>query len=145
MVMINDNWPGRSYKAKTKSYFYAPPPLTLEHHLMPLPVEENTNPDLTAPINSWAYADEHLLEVADQVVNRRDEQYGQCHDHHSTTAALWSVFLGFTVTPDQVSTLFILDKIVRSRTEDKPDHWVDIAGYAAVHAKVQAEEERNNG
>ena len=144
--MINDNWPGRSYK-KAKADDFIPPPVLLEdnHRIMPPPIEEDTNPDLTDPINSWAYADEHLLEVADQVVNRRDEQYGQCHDHHSGTAALWSVFLGFTVTPAQVSTLFILDKIIRSRKEDKPDHWVDIAGYAAVHAKVQAEEERNNG
>lgn len=143
---MTDNWPGRSYKAKPKADYYIPPPALEENHLiMPLHIEEDTNPDLTAPINSWAFAEDHLLEVADQVVNRRDEQYGLCHDHHATTAALWSVFLGFTVTPDQVSTLFILDKIVRSRTEDKPDHWVDIAGYAAVHAKVQAEVERRDG
>lgn len=110
---------------------------------MPLPIEDN--PELTAPIKTWEEADQGLLKAADAVVNLRDDQYGQCHDHHSATAALWTVFLGFTVTPAQVSTLFILDKIVRSRKEDKPDHWVDIAGYAAVHAKVQAEEERNNG
>lgn len=124
-LKISDNWPGRAYHAK------------------PDPAETLVDDDdLTDPVGSWQEADTGLLKAADAVVNRRDEQYGECLDHHAATAALWSVYLGFTVTPGQVSALFILDKLVRSRKEDKPDHWLDVAGYAAVHAKVQAAMER---
>ena len=126
--MVNDNWPGRSYKKKET--------------IAVLPIE---NAEMTAPITSWQDADTGLLTTANEVVNKRDEQYGQCYDHHADTAAMWSVYLGHTVLPEQVSVMFILDKVVRSKTEDKPDHWVDAAGYSAVHAKVQAEAECQNG
>ena len=97
--------------------------------------------DLTAPIKEWGDAKKRLLETAAAVVAKRDGQYGDAYQHHSQTAALWSSYLGFRIDPGQVSVLFILDKIVRSKTEDKPDHWLDVCGYAQVHANVQAKTE----
>lgn len=97
--------------------------------------------DLTAPIKQWGDAKKRLLETAAAVVAKRDQQYGDAYQHHAQTAALWSSYLGFPIDPGQVSVLFILDKIVRSKTEDKPDHWLDVCGYAQVHANVQAKTE----
>lgn len=99
--------------------------------------------ELTDPLQSWEMAadDALLLEVARAVYKKRDEQYGQSYQHHSDTARMWSVYLGFHVNPEQVSAMFILDKIVRSKTEDKPDHWIDVAGYAQVHTSVQAKKQ----
>lgn len=155
-----DNWPGRSYgttpkyvnitdKIDANGYQVsdeAAAQAIRDHLANPLGRNNNLEEDeMTAPLSTWGDAEQDLLTTADSVVNRRDEQYGACHDHHAATAAMWSVYLGHTVLPEQVSAMFILDKIVRSRTEDKPDHWVDVAGYSAVHAKVQAEAERQNG
>ena len=145
--MVSDNWPGRSYGMKTV-HIDQNIDLTnryVEEQQMPMPIEAIENIEMTAPIRSWEEADNNLLKAADAVVNRRDEQYGLCYDHHAATAAMWSVYLGCTILPEQVSAMFVLDKIVRSKEEDKPDHWVDVAGYAQVHAKVQAEAERQNG
>jgi len=126
-----NNWPGRSYHLAQS---------TTPESTMPLLIEDN--PELTAPLSDWTEADRNLLKTADAVVSLRDDQYGECWDHHMLTANLWSAYLGCPISPEQVSVLFILDKIVRSKTQDKPDHWVDVAGYAAVHAKVQAAAER---
>ena len=91
------------------------------------------------PIQTWDDAAENLLAVANETVNVRGKSYGSPIDHHSDTAAMWSTYLGVEITPDQVSIMFILDKIVRSKKTTKPDNMVDIAGYAQVHAKVQAD------
>ena len=143
--MSTDNWPGRSYAIK-KDPLDNMPPIRLEHHrTMPLFIEDTTNnPELTAPVRTWEEAESSLLLAAEAVVKARDAQYGTSYEHHAGTSALWSAYLGHIILPEQVSVLLILDKIIRSRTEDKPDHWVDVAGYAAVHSKVQAEMERRN-
>lgn len=107
---------------------------------MPLQIEDYDSlvDDSPEPLQAWADAKDGLLLAADAVYRQRDEQYGESYTHHSQTAALWSILLGHHVEPAQVSIMFILDKIVRSKTEDKPDHWVDVCGYAQVHAAVQA-------
>lgn len=100
------------------------------------------NPEMFEPVKTWADAAERLLSVAEQTVNTRDEQYGECYSHHATTARMWSAFKGVRFDPDEVSMMFILDKIVRSINQAKPDNLLDVAGYALVHARVQAELER---
>ena len=100
--------------------------------------------ELTDPMDSWelAAADQLLLEVARAVYRKRDEQYGESYSHHARTSQMWTTYLGTRVTPAQVSVMFILDKIVRSKAQDKPDHWLDVCGYAMMHTSVQAAEER---
>ena len=104
--------------------------------------DSQVDPDeeLTDPLQSWETAadDALLLEVARAVFKKRDEQYGESYQHHADTARMWSAYLGQPIRPEQVSVLFILDKIVRSKTGDKPDHWLDVCGYSQVHTAVQA-------
>lgn len=69
------------------------------------------------------------------------KQYGTPLEHHIKTATLWSTYLDLPIDPEQVSMMFILDKIARHSATQKPDNVVDIAGYAQVHAIVQAEME----
>lgn len=95
------------------------------------------------PITDWATAATDLLKTADQLVNgSRDKTYGSPAIHHARTAALWSVYLQTEIRPEQVSVLFILDKIARSMEQEKPDNFVDVAGYAQVHAKVLGAQEQ---
>lgn len=100
--------------------------------------------EFTDPMDSWEVAaeDQLLLEVARAVYRKRDEQYGESYSHHAITASMWTAYTGHRITPAQVSAMFILDKIVRSKAQDKPDHWLDVCGYAMVHTSVKASEER---
>lgn len=114
---------------------------------MPLQIEDydtmvDTDDEMFEPIRDWQDAAQNLLSVADATVKRRDRQYGDAYQHHATTAQMWSAYLGVRVQPEQVSMMFILDKIVRSKQQAKPDNLTDIAGYAAVHARVQATKQR---
>jgi len=111
-----------------------------ERVLPPSVVNGSADPE---PIKDWATAADSLLKTADRLVNgSRDKTYGSAEVHHSRTAALWSTYLQTEVTPEQVSVLFILDKIARSMATEKVDNFTDIAGYAQVHAKVMAAKER---
>jgi hypothetical protein len=88
-------------------------------------------------------AAESILTEAQRIVNGpRRETYGHPKDHHGRTAQLWSAYLGFTVKPEDVGMLFILDKMQREKHLHKRDNLTDIAGYAQV---VQLIHEAING
>lgn len=98
---------------------------------------------LDEPLNTWEDASSGLLKAADRLVNgERDRTYGHPWVHHSRTATFWSEYLGVTISPEQVSILFILDKISRLMETEKVDTVLDIAGYAQVHAKVMGFQEK---
>ena len=98
------------------------------------------------PMTTWAEAEDGLLKAADHIVNGdRQRTYGHPMEHHEATAAMWSAYLGrvnhlpdLRVRPEDVSMLFVLDKVSRVGGGDKVDNVLDIAGYAQVHAKVRA-------
>lgn len=75
-----------------------------------------------------------VLLRAHAVINgQRQDQYGRPEDCFSTIAALWSVWLGRAVTPQDVAMCMALLKIARMRhgagTEDNA---VDCCGYIAL-------------
>lgn len=72
-----------------------------------------------------------ILSEAEAIVGgARRADYGTPLANHSRTAALWSVYLGITVTPRQVCMMNVLQKVSRDANAPKRDNLVDIAGYA---------------
>mgnify|MGYP005990130805 CR=1 FL=1 len=77
------------------------------------------------------------LDKATNAVAERGENYGDVRENHQRIAALWSVVLGRTVTPEQVVLCMTCLKVARLvETPDHEDSWVDIAGYGACGAEV---------
>lgn len=85
-----------------------------------------------------------ILKKAESVVNGdRDQTYGQPEDNFAVIADLWSAYKGVKFTRVDVSMMMSLLKIARIRSNpDKPDSYVDLAGYAACAAEVAAKEVR---
>ena len=81
-----------------------------------------------------------LLDAA-RTIAERGRVYGDSAVNMATTARLWSVVLGFDVTPVQCALCLVQLKIARLLvTPDHSDSAVDIAGYAAVLHECQKEE-----
>ena len=71
-----------------------------------------------------------LEEVEKVVCTDREQQYGTPENNFGCIAALWTVYLGYTVTPKDVAIMMALLKIARIRTgTQKMDSWIDAAGY----------------
>lgn len=95
-----------------------------------------------------------ILEKAKDIVNgQRDEMYGSPENSFSAIAVLWESYfaardIANVVTPDSdffvgriseydVAMLMILLKIARSmKNPDNPDHYIDMAGYAACVGEI---------
>ena len=77
------------------------------------------------------------LEAAIHAVAERGENYGDVRQNHQRIAAMWSVVLGKTVTPEQVVLCMTCLKVARlMETPEHVDSWVDIAGYGACGAEI---------
>ena len=86
-----------------------------------------------------------ILDEAKQIVyiDKRDE-CGGIVPGMRVTAALWNAYLkglsGRDIGPHDVATMMILLKVSRAVfSPSKRDHWVDIAGYAAVAAECTSD------
>ena len=84
--------------------------------------------------------EESILQEAERVILRREDQYGEAEDCFSLVAELWSVHLksgGGEIDKHDVALMMCLLKIARATTGiRKRDNYVDIAGYAALAAKL---------
>jgi hypothetical protein len=83
----------------------------------------------------------NVLEAAQELVSGdRQKDYGSCVDSFNRIADFWSAYLGTEVTAKDVAAMLILMKVSRSKTSDKLDTPVDIAGYAECMGQIiQAE------
>lgn len=71
------------------------------------------------------------------------EAYGTPEDNFGRIARLWADYLGHPVCPYDVAAMMALLKIARIASgQPKADNWVDLAGYAACGAELQAVENR---
>lgn len=86
-----------------------------------------------------------ILEAASKAVHAEDmdHDYGKPEDNFATIAELWSTYLGAVCDdPDiylssrDVAAMMVLLKVARVATNEKADHWVDIAGYAACGGEI---------
>lgn len=83
---------------------------------------------------------QEILEEAIKCVTKdRNATHGEPEDNFNTIAAYWNVYLhstGYRLKGDlnakDIAAMMILMKMSRIATSpEQPDHWVDIAGYAA--------------
>ena len=73
-----------------------------------------------------------ILDEVAEIMEQRGQVYGPPNEHWSSTAAMWTEFLGFPILPDQIPMLYIIDKLVRMKeTPQHHDSLADIIGYAA--------------
>lgn len=88
---------------------------------------------------------ENILEEANRIVaGDRQADYGHPYYDFSRTAALWSVVLRDTVTPEQVALCMMMVKVSREVHQHGHDNLVDIAGYARTLEMVHEQRERLN-
>ena len=74
-----------------------------------------------------------ILRQAETLINgARAADYGDAKENFQNIADLWSVYLGTTVSPQDVAVCMIMVKAARLMTSDKSDSWIDICGYAAL-------------
>ena len=79
-----------------------------------------------------------IIMKAEELINGdRNETYGDARESFDTIAKLWSVYLGVSVTAEQVAAMFVLMKISRQRKSKHMDNWVDIIGYAALGGEIE--------
>jgi len=77
--------------------------------------------------------EEILKEAASLVAGNRDKQHGDYTTLHSRIADLWSSYLKYNVSPDQVAMCMALVKVARAEVGgENPDDAVDASAYVAL-------------
>ena len=79
---------------------------------------------------------ELLDEAKALVCGDRNAQYGDPRPNHERIAALWSAYLGRTVTAHDVAMCMVLVKVARDAHHPKRDNLVDVAGYARTAERL---------
>ncbi len=78
----------------------------------------------------WSAA-EVIGTAKDLVSGDRAAQHGDKLVNHQHVAALWTAYLGVTITADQVALMMVLLKVARTKAGTvNRDDFVDMAGYA---------------
>lgn len=81
-----------------------------------------------------------ILEKAKEIINgERQGQYGKPENSFQRIAEFWSGYLGKELSDYDVANMMILMKVARNAGGVyKDDNWIDICGYAAIGAELQA-------
>ena len=82
-----------------------------------------------------------LEEAAEILQGDRREAYGGVRQSFSNLARMWSLILGFDVTPSQVCLCMIGLKITRELNCHKRDNLVDLADYSKLLSMLEGDEE----
>lgn len=78
-----------------------------------------------------------LTTARDLVSGERQVQHGDKLQNHQNVAALWSAYLGYAITVEQVAGMMVLLKLARTKTGGlNRDDFVDMAGYAGVMGEI---------
>lgn len=78
-----------------------------------------------------------LLEAEAVVHGSRAADYGSPSVGFAKTAALWSAYLGVTISAKDCAAMFLLNKLSREKFRHKRDNLVDIPGYAEVMMMIE--------
>lgn len=87
--------------------------------------------------------DTGLLREVGEIVRERQLAYGPPTDHHTSTAAVWTVLLrhllrpGAVIPPAMVGVLYAADKLVRETNHPKRDNRADVIGYMLCSESLQ--------
>lgn len=78
-----------------------------------------------------------ILEAARVCVcGEREQDYGTPEDSFALIGRLWTAYTGVPFTPKDVAMCMALLKIARIKNGDKPDSFIDLAGYAACAGEI---------
>ena len=81
---------------------------------------------------------ESILDAAKRCVcGDREQDYGSPEDNFAVIAALWAAYTGTDITPKDVAMMMALLKIARAKAGNKPDTYIDLAGYAACGGELE--------
>jgi len=95
-----------------------------------------------------AHRESVLKSALEAVTTSRNQSYGEPQDDFACTSELWDSYItrliqvrGFVnLQPHDISAMMILLKISRlANSPGETDHWVDIAGYAAIGSECADE------
>lgn len=81
-----------------------------------------------------------LLEAHALINAERQDDYGSPAESFARIAALWSAYLGHTVTGKDVAVCMALLKFSREAHSHKRDNLLDAAGYIGLAADMEAEQ-----
>ena len=86
-----------------------------------------------------------ILEAAAHAVTvDRAATHGEAEQNFDRIAAFWASHLGVEVSAVDVAVMMALLKIARiGSTPADPDHWIDMAGYAACGGGIATRENAN--
>ena len=88
-----------------------------------------------------------LREAARIVCGDRNEQYGEPEDSFRAIAEFWETYVrercvsngaNVCIEPQDVAMMMVLLKVARTFCATKADTYIDIAGYAACAAEIEA-------
>lgn len=79
---------------------------------------------------------EILEQAAECVYRDREQDYGSPENNFALIAELWTIYKDTQFTPKDVAMMMALLKIARIKHSDKPDSFVDLAGYAACGGEI---------
>lgn len=77
-----------------------------------------------------------LNQAADAITGDRAESYGPAEDSFETIAQLWNTYAGTDLDAEDVAMMLVLMKVARQMYKHKDDNLIDIAGYAALAARI---------
>jgi hypothetical protein len=75
-----------------------------------------------------------ILHEANRIITQdREDTHGNAEDNFNAISLLWSDYLQYEITPDDVGAMMILLKLIRFKNNPHHiDNSIDIAGYAAI-------------
>lgn len=83
---------------------------------------------------------EVLIQASELIDGARHQNYGSAHKNFDDIARIWSVLRDGSKDEFDgvdVAMFMIATKLARlMKSPNNPDHWVDIAGYAALGAEI---------
>ena len=80
---------------------------------------------------------EILKKAEECVCGQREQDYGSPESNFGIISALWSDYIGYTITPIDVAMMMSLLKIARIKNGGGTgDSFVDLAGYAACGGEL---------
>lgn len=77
-----------------------------------------------------------LQEAARLTAKDRQKIYGDPKTNHCRIADLWTTYLGYQVTPQQVAICMALVKVARLMETETEDSFIDLAAYAAIAGEI---------
>jgi hypothetical protein len=81
---------------------------------------------------------EQLFDQVTETIHQRGSKYGHPYPQHKRISELWSAYLGYPITANQVAMCMAMVKI--SRSVESPqyiDNYADALGYIAISKTCQ--------